>query len=158
MTAADAMASVECHLNPHWNNHLSEDTSSTPRYLPHHINIMKVALVGGNTSHNHMHTYVLTYIEPLIPLQALAIIRQKPKGVSAREYAERLAMQFSQVQLNWREKAQQLQQELLRTRQELTKFQIQAEGIVNTSGGVCGHIRACVCHHTECRECSEQWK
>lgn len=63
--------------------------------------------------------------------KALAIIRQKPEGVSSREYTERLALQFSELQVDWKQKAQQLQQELLRTRQELTKFQIQSETLVN---------------------------
>lgn len=49
-----------------------------------------------------------------------------------REYTERLSLQFSQLQLDWREKAQQLQGELLRTRQELMKFQIQAETLSHT--------------------------
>ena len=37
-------------------------------------------------------------------LQAVAIIRQKPEGVSAREFTERLALQFSQLQTSWKEK------------------------------------------------------
>lgn len=57
-------------------------------------------------------------------MQALAIIRQKPEGVSAREYTERLALQFNDRQDNWKERATILERELLRTRQELLKFQI----------------------------------
>lgn len=52
--------------------------------------------------------------------------------MSAREYTERLAVQFSQLQVDWKEKAQQLQQELLRTKQELAKFQVEAEMIDHT--------------------------
>ena len=52
--------------------------------------------------------------------------------MSSREYTERLALQFSQLQLDWRERTVQLQQELLRTRQELTKYQIQSETLNQT--------------------------
>jgi hypothetical protein len=52
--------------------------------------------------------------------------------MGSREYTERLALQFSQLQLDWRERAEQLQRELLRTRQELTRFQIQAETLNQT--------------------------
>lgn len=38
------------------------------------------------------------------PLQAMAIIRQKPAELSAREFTERLALQFSQLQTDWRRK------------------------------------------------------
>lgn len=60
-------------------------------------------------------------------MQALAIIRQKPEGVSAKDYTSRLALQFNQLQTNWREKATQLERELLRTRQELATFQVRCE-------------------------------
>lgn len=100
-------------------------STTTPKFLPHHIKIMKVALVcmcGCDDKYDEAFLYIL---------KALAIIRQKPEGVSCREYTERLALQFSQLQVDWKQKAQQLQQEVLRTRQELTKFQIQSETLVN---------------------------
>ena len=60
-------------------------------------------------------------------IQALAILHQKPNGVSAREFTERLLLQFSQLQTNWKSRAEQLERELLRTRQDLIKFQINSE-------------------------------
>ena len=47
--------------------------------------------------------------------------------MSAREFTERLSLQFSQLQTNWKSKAEQLERELLRTRQDLIKFQINSE-------------------------------
>lgn len=95
----------------------------------------------------------------MIYTQALTIIRQKPEGVSSREYTEKLALQFSQLQADWRERALQLQQELLRTRQELTRFQIQAETLdlthhPHTAGGrpvniviVYSYVHVCELQH-----------
>lgn len=80
--------------------------------------------------------------------QAMAIIRQKPEGVSVREYTERLALQVSQLQLDWRDRAAQLQQELLRTRQELAKFQVQAETLTNIRTGICIYIYIILCSNT----------
>ena len=60
-------------------------------------------------------------------MQALAILHQKPNGVSSREFTERLSLQFSQLQTNWRSRAEQLERELLRTRQDLIKFQLSSE-------------------------------
>lgn len=37
-------------------------------------------------------------------LQALVIIKRKPPGISAKEYATRLAVSFSQAQENWKTK------------------------------------------------------
>ena len=64
---------------------------------------------------------------PSFTMQALAIIRQKPEGVSAKDYTSHLALQFSQLQTNWRDKATQLERELLRTRQELATYQVRCE-------------------------------
>ena len=55
------------------------------------------------------------------------ILRQKPSGVSAREFTECLSLQFSQLQTDWKSRAEQLERELLRTRQDLVKFQISSE-------------------------------
>ena len=60
-------------------------------------------------------------------MQALAILRQKPSGVSAREFTERLLLQFSQLQTSWKTQAEQLERELLRTRQDLIKLQFNSE-------------------------------
>ncbi|XP_019853428.1 PREDICTED: meiosis-specific protein MEI4-like isoform X1 [Amphimedon queenslandica] len=52
---------------------------------------------------------------------AVAIIRQKPANVpSSREYAKNLQRKFVQEQINWREHAEKLSQELLRVKQKLS--------------------------------------
>lgn len=50
---------------------------------------------------------------------AVAIIKSKPQGMSGREYAEALACKLRSQDESWKEKAQRLQQELLRLRQEV---------------------------------------
>ena len=47
--------------------------------------------------------------------------------MSALEFTKRLALQFSHLQTNWKNKSDQLERELLRTRQELIKCQISSE-------------------------------
>ena len=59
--------------------------------------------------------------------QAVAILRQKPSELSAKEFTDRLSLQFIQLQTNWKSKAEQLERELLRTRQDLVKCQIDSE-------------------------------
>ena len=76
----------------------------------------------------HMTTrHMVVHMITLKFMQALVILRQKPDGVSAREFTESLSLQFSQLQTNWKSRAEQLERELLRTRQELVKFQINSE-------------------------------
>ncbi|XP_042359792.1 meiosis-specific protein MEI4 [Plectropomus leopardus] len=50
---------------------------------------------------------------------AVAIIKNKPSGMSGREYLEALACKLKSQDESWKEKAQGLQQEVLRLRQEL---------------------------------------
>ncbi|XP_070844095.1 meiosis-specific protein MEI4 [Chaetodon trifascialis] len=50
---------------------------------------------------------------------AVAIIKSKPPGVSGREYAEALACKLKDQDEGWKKKGQELQQEVLRLRQEL---------------------------------------
>lgn len=50
---------------------------------------------------------------------AVAVIKSKPSGLSGREYAEALARQLKSHDEDWKKKAQELQQEVLRLRQEL---------------------------------------
>ncbi|XP_076613017.1 meiosis-specific protein MEI4 [Chaetodon auriga] len=50
---------------------------------------------------------------------AVAIIKSKPSGVSGREYAEALARKLKNQDEGWKKKGQELQQEVLRLRQEL---------------------------------------
>ncbi|XP_038583253.1 meiosis-specific protein MEI4 isoform X3 [Micropterus salmoides] len=50
---------------------------------------------------------------------AVAIIKNKPTGMSGREYAEALAGKMKSQDEGWKKKARELQQEVLRLRQEL---------------------------------------
>ncbi|KAF4092155.1 hypothetical protein AMELA_G00017650 [Ameiurus melas] len=50
---------------------------------------------------------------------ALAVIKSKPAGKSAREHAESLAAQLKQREETWKRKAEELQEEVLGLRQEL---------------------------------------
>lgn len=50
---------------------------------------------------------------------AVAIIKSKPQGMSGREYAEALAGKLRSQDESWKKKAQGLQQEVLRLRQEM---------------------------------------
>ncbi|XP_044026078.1 meiosis-specific protein MEI4 isoform X1 [Siniperca chuatsi] len=50
---------------------------------------------------------------------AVAVIKNKPSGMSGREYAEALACKLKNEDEGWKKKSQELQQEVLRLRQEL---------------------------------------
>ena len=50
---------------------------------------------------------------------AVAIIKSKPPGLSGRQYAEALACKMKSRDESWKKKAQELQQEVLRLRQEM---------------------------------------
>uniref|UniRef100_A0A3B4ZEX7 Uncharacterized protein n=1 Tax=Stegastes partitus TaxID=144197 RepID=A0A3B4ZEX7_9TELE len=50
---------------------------------------------------------------------AVAVIKNKPPGMSGRAYAEALACKLKSQDESWKEKAQGLQQEVLRLRQEM---------------------------------------
>jgi len=50
---------------------------------------------------------------------AVAIIKDKPRGMSGREYAEALASKLRREDAGWKEKALGLQQEVLRLRREM---------------------------------------
>ncbi|KAM6915628.1 meiosis-specific protein MEI4 [Xenentodon cancila] len=65
---------------------------------------------------------------------AVAVIKNKPPSMSGREYAEALASELKRQEGGWREKVQELQQEVLRLRQEkliirVTKGSTQAADI-----------------------------
>ena len=49
----------------------------------------------------------------------MAILKTKPSGVSGREYVEALARKLESRDEGWKNKAEELQQEVLRLRQEL---------------------------------------
>ncbi|XP_070782387.1 meiosis-specific protein MEI4 [Enoplosus armatus] len=71
---------------------------------------------------------------------AVAMIKNKPSGMSGREYAEALSCRLKNQDEGWKRKAQELQQEVLRLRQELlinrgtsnTKSTAEAAGLDNT--------------------------
>lgn len=50
---------------------------------------------------------------------AVAVIKSRPPGVSPREYAEFLACKLKSHDEGWKKKALELQEEVLRLRQEL---------------------------------------
>ncbi|XP_053501624.1 meiosis-specific protein MEI4 isoform X3 [Ictalurus furcatus] len=50
---------------------------------------------------------------------ALAVIKSKPAGKSAREHAEYLAAKLKQQEENWKSKAEDLKEEVLRLKQDL---------------------------------------
>uniref|UniRef100_A0A3Q1BBW5 Meiosis-specific protein MEI4 n=1 Tax=Amphiprion ocellaris TaxID=80972 RepID=A0A3Q1BBW5_AMPOC len=50
---------------------------------------------------------------------AVAVIKNKPPGMSGRAYAEALACKLKSQDESWKEKAQRLQQEVLRLQQEM---------------------------------------
>ena len=82
-------------------------------------------------------------VNPCAALQAIAIIRQKPEGVSAFEFTFDLAQQFKGEELHWKGRARQLEQELLRTRQELVRTRLQAALVTSqsTHGKLLGNRR-----------------
>uniref|UniRef100_A0A4W5MTC1 Meiosis-specific, MEI4 homolog (S. cerevisiae) n=1 Tax=Hucho hucho TaxID=62062 RepID=A0A4W5MTC1_9TELE len=64
---------------------------------------------------------------------AVAIIKSKPPGISGRKHAEHLANKLSSQTEAWKTKAQRLQEEVLRMRQELLLTQMLSKP-KNTSG------------------------
>ena len=69
---------------------------------------------------------------------AAAIIKSKPPGMSSREYAEALACKLRSCDEGWKKKGEELQQEVLRLRQELlmSRAAASAAGRTMFSGGV----------------------
>lgn len=89
-------------------------------FQENHIKIMKVALVRV------VIIYVCLQTTPNCCLfQAMAIIRQKPAYISAHEFTLQLAQQFQRDEQNWKQKARELEGELLRMRQELVRCRLQ---------------------------------
>ena len=60
---------------------------------------------------------------------ATAIIRHKPPDVNAKEYAENLARRLRKKEENWKTRVMKLEDELLRTRQELTMVKLSDTGV-----------------------------
>ncbi|TKS75304.1 Meiosis-specific protein MEI4 [Collichthys lucidus] len=68
---------------------------------------------------------------------AAAIIKSKPRGVSGRQHAEELAAMLERQDEGWKKKAQELQQEVLRLRQEVLISKVTANA--NNSMEAAGH-------------------
>lgn len=66
---------------------------------------------------------------------AVAIIKSKPRGVSGREFVETLASRLKNQDEKWKEKAEGLEEEVLRLRQELLLFKLKKSG-AETAGDV----------------------
>lgn len=67
---------------------------------------------------------------------AAAVIRTRPSGLSGREYAEALACKLKSRDEGWRRKAQELQQEVLRLRQEV----LMSRATLNAAGETPGEM------------------
>ena len=67
---------------------------------------------------------------------AVAVIKNKPPDSSAREHAEALAGELRSREDSWREKAQELEREVLRLRQEMviTRATSETRGTAATAG------------------------
>uniref|UniRef100_A0A3Q1G9N2 Meiosis-specific, MEI4 homolog (S. cerevisiae) n=1 Tax=Acanthochromis polyacanthus TaxID=80966 RepID=A0A3Q1G9N2_9TELE len=66
---------------------------------------------------------------------AVAIIKNKPAGMSGRAYAEALACKLKSQDESWKKKAQGLQQEVLRLRQEMLITKVTSNAKSNTEAG-----------------------
>uniref|UniRef100_A0AAQ6IU25 Meiosis-specific, MEI4 homolog (S. cerevisiae) n=1 Tax=Anabas testudineus TaxID=64144 RepID=A0AAQ6IU25_ANATE len=70
----------------------------------------------------YKHTGRLSLLTVAKVALAVAIIKNKPQGVSGREYAEALSCELRSRHEGWKEKAQELQQEVLRLQQEVRRL------------------------------------
>uniref|UniRef100_A0A3P8TVJ7 Meiosis-specific, MEI4 homolog (S. cerevisiae) n=1 Tax=Amphiprion percula TaxID=161767 RepID=A0A3P8TVJ7_AMPPE len=66
---------------------------------------------------------------------AVAVIKNKPPGMSGRAYAEALACKLKSQDESWKKKAQRLQQEVLRLRQEMLITKVTSNAKSNTEAG-----------------------
>ena len=69
------------------------------------------------------------FIKRLKIAVATAIIRNKPSNSSAKEYTETLAKRFRLNEENWRGRIRRLENELLKTKQELAVSRLQDAGV-----------------------------
>lgn len=72
---------------------------------------------------------------------ALALMKIKPSGVSAREYAEALASKLRNLDEGWKKEAQDLQQQVLRLRQQLLMSRVAPAGMAASSSEAAGGTR-----------------
>lgn len=76
------------------------------------VDLFKISLLAGASQ-------VEWFFKKAKVALAVAIIKSKPQGMSGREYAEALGCKLRSQDESWKEKAQGLQQEVLRLRQEM---------------------------------------
>lgn len=71
---------------------------------------------------------------------AVVLVKIRPSGVSAREYAEALASRLRRLDVGWREEARKLQREVLRLQQELLMSRAAAKAASSSeaAGGSAG--------------------
>ncbi|KAM7368269.1 hypothetical protein PAMP_014508 [Pampus punctatissimus] len=66
---------------------------------------------------------------------AVAVIKNKPPGMSGREYAEALSCKLQSQDESWKNKAQRLQQEVLRLRQEMLITRVTSNSSTTDAAG-----------------------
>lgn len=73
---------------------------------------------------------------------AVAIIKNKPPGMSGQEHAEALACKLKSQDESWKKKAQGLQQEVLRLQQEMLITRVtNTKSTTETAGRSFLHVR-----------------
>ena len=58
---------------------------------------------------------------------AIAIIRSKPKHVSAQSYAEKLQSDLKSLQLDWKQQYEQMKEELLAIKQKKMILELESK-------------------------------
>uniref|UniRef100_A0A3Q3KYY7 Meiosis-specific, MEI4 homolog (S. cerevisiae) n=1 Tax=Mastacembelus armatus TaxID=205130 RepID=A0A3Q3KYY7_9TELE len=78
---------------------------------------------------------------------AVGVIKSRPPGMSGREHAEALACRLQSQEESWKDRAQRLQQEVLRLRQELLLTRVTSDAKSSTE--TAGRPFSIVLHSTE---------
>lgn len=65
----------------------------------------------------------------------MVLVKIKPSGVSARQYAEALASKLRRLDEGWKKEARDLQEQVLRLRQELLMSRVAPAGLAASSSG-----------------------
>ena len=67
----------------------------------------------------------------------MAVIRSRPAGLTGRQYAEQLFSRSQHLQLHWKNRSVELQQEVLHLKQQLIRTQTSTDGAATT----CDHVQ-----------------
>lgn len=80
---------------------------------------------------------------------AVVLVKTKPSGVSARQYAEALASKLRSLDEGWKKEARDLQEQVLRLRQELLMSRVVPMGMAASSSSEAagGTRRKNIYHH-----------